>query len=172
MDLDAKRRRVCKGQGDESCSQTAQHLAAARNELAAIKEKLQACQKKLKERLQFAGEACVYIAFARKADADCGDWRFNQQNKDKFDEELLGVFFSLTKANKCAKEHVKFTLQDYEDDEEDSDEDEGEEEGENQDDDDVKYFEWDNEDSNYDNNYHRVWVERKWIEDATDSFHP
>jgi hypothetical protein len=58
----------------------------------------------------------VYIAFACKADADCGDWRFNQQNKGKFDEELLGVFSSLTKANKYAKEHVKFTLQDYEDD--------------------------------------------------------
>ena len=169
MDLDAKRRRVSKGQGDESCSQTAQQLAAARNELAAIKEKLQACQKKLKERLQFAGEACVYMTFACEADADCGDWRDNEQNKDKFNEELLGVFFSLTKANKCAKEHVKDISQDYEDDEEDSDEDEDEEvDGE----DDGNYFEWDNEDSNADYTYHRVWVERKWIDDATDSFHP
>jgi hypothetical protein len=38
--------------------------------------------------------------------------------------------------------------------------------------DDGNYFEWDNEDSNDDYTYHRVWVERKWIDDATDSFHP
>ncbi len=66
----------------------------------------------------------MYIAFACETDADCGDWRHNQQNKDMFNEELLGVFFSLTKANKCAKEHGKDISQDYEDDEEDSDEDE------------------------------------------------
>ena len=52
MDLDAKRWRVSKGQGDESCSQTAQQLAAARHELAAIQQELQACQKKLKEKSQ------------------------------------------------------------------------------------------------------------------------
>jgi chromosome segregation ATPase len=40
------------GQGDESCSPTAQQLAAARHELAAIKQELHACQMKLKEKSQ------------------------------------------------------------------------------------------------------------------------
>ena len=138
MDLDAKRRRVSKEQGDESCSQTTQELAAARNELAAIKEKLQ----------------------------DCGDWR-DKQNKDKFNEELLGVFFSITKANKCAKEHVKYEIsQEYEDDDKDSDVEEDEDE------EDDSLYTWNNEDSNDGDTYHRVWVERKCIEDVTDSFHP
>ena len=52
MDLDTKRRRVSKGQGDESCSQTAQQLSTVRNELTVIKEKLHPCHKKLKEKSQ------------------------------------------------------------------------------------------------------------------------
>jgi hypothetical protein len=52
-----------------------------------------------------AEHASVYIAFACKADMDSGsDYRYSATCKENFEQETLGVFFSVNAANRCAKE--------------------------------------------------------------------
>lgn len=48
--------------------------------------------------------ASVYIALACKSEMDSGsDYRRSHFIKDNFDQKILGVFFSKTLANQCAK---------------------------------------------------------------------
>ena len=48
----------------------------------------------------------MYIAFTCKSEFESGDYRYSYFHKDKFDEEMLGVFFSLEQANKCARNYT------------------------------------------------------------------
>ena len=41
--------------------------------------------------------AVVYIAFTCKSEFETGDYRYSYFHKDKFDEEMLGVFFHLNR---------------------------------------------------------------------------
>ena len=106
--------------------------------------------------------AVVYIAFTCKSEFESGDYRYSYFHKDKFDEEMLGVFFSLEQANKCAR---NYTTEEF---------------GVNLDDDDFDQendiFEFDSCDSDCGdghncNYYNKVWVECKPIEDASRRFH-
>jgi len=106
--------------------------------------------------------ACVYIAFSCKSEPETGDWHRHMppQTKDKFDEKMLGVFFSQRKANRCARNYVRndlgFDLSD--DDDEDEDEDYN--------------FEYDSSElEEFDQYYEKVWVECKAVEDASARFH-
>jgi hypothetical protein len=112
--------------------------------------------------------ACVYLVFHCKADQDSGsDHWASSRCKENFDEEVLGVFFSLTNANKCAREHVKEIRgdEDDEDDEDGDDDDDAE--------DDTVPFEWDDQEAEWNDEsyYNKVWVERRSIEDASAKFH-
>jgi hypothetical protein len=105
--------------------------------------------------------------------------------KESFDQDILGIFFSLAKANQCAKAYVRDELGHGIDD--DSDEDNSEEAEEDHDDDDDsndddddsngsddsdcdEEFAW--EDENYEGHeFDKVWVESYAIGDASRKFH-
>jgi hypothetical protein len=107
----------------------------------------------------------VYVVLTCKSEGDSGsDYRYSAQVKDNFDQEILGIYFTLTKANKCAKEHVA-ELNDDEEEEDDDDDDDNE---------DVNLYTWsgdEDEEKCMEDSYSKVWVEKRPIEDASIAFH-
>jgi hypothetical protein len=63
-------------------------------------------------------DICVHVVLTCKSESDSG----SAYVKDNFDQEILGIYFTLTKSNKCAKEHVA-ELKCNDDDEEEKDDD-------------------------------------------------
>lgn len=126
--------------------------------------------KRKKVSKQMARGAFVYIAIACKSELDSGsDFRYSWTVKDTFDEEILGVFFDLENANKCARNYVEndlvFELSDDEEEEDDEDAD--------NDDDCSKYIEeftWEDENPEG-HEIDKVWVEQRAIQDASTRFH-
>jgi len=115
--------------------------------------------------------ASVYIALSCKSEIDSGsDYRRSYFIKENFDQQILGVFFSKSLANECAKNYVRDDLEyDLGEDDDDMDEEEEEE----VDSDDEECFNWDSSDfGEYDDNnaFDKVWVEQRAIEDASPRF--
>jgi hypothetical protein len=110
-------------------------------------------------------ERCsVYIAMKCKSEFDSGsDYRRSQYCKDKYDEKILGIFFNLSKANKCARQHK----QEINDEEVDSEDDEEEEEAEE----DMEPYCWEDEEIGDDNSTTKVYVLQKPVDDASSLFH-
>ncbi|GAX13083.1 hypothetical protein FisN_2Hh591 [Fistulifera solaris] len=112
--------------------------------------------------------ASVYVAFACKSELNSGsDYYRSQFVRDKYDQEVLGVFFSLKEANLRAKNHVREELgHEVDDDDEEEDDDDDDDYGEDE-------FDWDDEDFGPDDNneYNKVWVDRFAVEDASRRFH-
>jgi hypothetical protein len=105
--------------------------------------------------------ASVYMAITCKSELhDERDFprRSDLDLKENFDQEILGVFFSLAAANACAKAHCKELSGDEEDDDLDVDVD-------HDDDDDLKLFRYGGSDDD-ECCFDQVWVERRAIEDA------
>ena len=130
-------------------------------------QKKQLDREKLCEK-QFRRGTCVYLAFACQSELDSeSDYRRSAMCKDKFDEQLLGVFFSVAQANKCARNYVEDELE--MDIGEGDDEDELKEEDAEEED----AFVWDGSDyDEYDGSaFDKVWVECRAIEDASKHFH-
>lgn len=106
-------------------------------------------------------DICVYVVLTCKSESDSGsDYNYSAHVKDNFDQEILGIYFTLTKANKLAKEHVA-ELNCNDDDEEEEDDD----------DEDVNLFSWSGEEDCEEDSYSKVWVEKRPIEDASIAFH-
>jgi hypothetical protein len=114
-----------------------------------------------------ARHASVYIAFACKSDYDSGsDYRRSHWAKDSFDQEVLGVFFSRSLANQCAKDYVRNELgHALEDDDDDMDGSGSDGEAD---------FEYDSSEFGLyregDNAADKVWVEEHAIEGASPQF--
>lgn len=129
-------------------------------------------RERLARRQRYADQmehASVYIALHCKSEMDSGsDFRRSYYVKDNFDQEILGVFFSVTQANECAKDYCRDELGlDMDDDEDDEDDME-------EDDDDAEPFVYDGSDDgecDEDNAFDKVWVECRAIEDASPQFH-
>lgn len=108
---------------------------------------------------QFARGAYVYLAISCQSEIDSGsDYRRSHTCKSNFNQEILGLFFSLRKANQCARDFVVDEL------DQELDEDLLEDDTE---------FVWDGSDYEaYDGNtFDKVWVESRPIEDASSRFH-
>ena len=119
--------------------------------------------------------ACVYLAITSKSEADSGsDYRYSRYIKDNFDQEILGIFFSLATANRCAKSYLENELgQDVDEDDEMDDKEDDKEDDEE----DLEEFFWDGSDEGiFDEDdcdaYNKVWVKCHAIEDASTRFHP
>lgn len=113
-------------------------------------------RQRLAEQMQHAS---VFVAFACKSELDSGsDYRRSMFVRDKYDQKVLGVFFSMAQANRRAKEYVQDELGHELDDEDDEDE---------------WDFDWDDEElgPDEDNEHNKVWVEQFAIEDASRNFH-
>lgn len=127
-------------------------------------------QRRLADQMEHAS---VFIAFTCKSELDSGsDYRRSYFVKDNFDQQVLGVFFSKRQANQCAKEYVQDELG-YDVDDEYMDDDEDDDEMDDADDD-TASFVWDGSDDGlYDdgNEFDKVWVERRAVEDASQQFH-
>jgi len=54
--------------------------------------------------------ACVYIAHACKSELDSGSDFQSYYFKENYDHETLGMFFTLARANQCAKNYVENEL--------------------------------------------------------------
>lgn len=110
--------------------------------------------------------ASVYIAFHCMSECDSGsDYRRSYWVKEKFDEEILGVFFSKALANQCAREYVRDELGvEMDDDDEDDEDDDADDE------EDAGSYVYDGEDCPEGNSFDKVWVERRAIEDASPRF--
>jgi hypothetical protein len=74
--------------------------------------------------------------------------------KDIFDQEILGIYFTRTNANKFAKGHAMELRGDGEDDDEDKD-----------------LFSWIDKDGCGEHSCRKVWVEERPLEDASKEFH-
>lgn len=111
-----------------------------------------------------AERVCCFVAFASKSEIETGDWNSSVDRRENFDAEILGIFFKIHAANALAKEHARDLG--FEDDEE-----EGEDEDEDEDEDEEDLFAWDNEEEADEYWYHKVWVEKRAIEDASPLFH-
>jgi len=112
--------------------------------------------------------ARVYLAITSKSECDSGiDYNYSRYRRENFDQEILGVFFSLNAANRCAKLYVRDDLGH----DEEFDDDMSEEEDDDDDDDDE--YCWDDEEDycGDENAFTKVWVESRAIEDATLQFH-
>ena len=116
-----------------------------------------------------APHAHVYLAITSRSEADSGsDYRRLRYVKENYDQEILGVFFSLALANDCARSYVEDELgRDLHDEEEEEEEEE---------EDDLDDFVWDGSDEGIyeedSNSFRKVWVECRAIEDATPRFRP
>ena len=138
----------------------------------------QQIQQQINRAAQFRRGAYVYLAITSKSEVDSGsDYRYSQNINDNYDQEILGVFFSLTAANQCAKYYVQNELgQDADEDDDRGDEMDDEKDDEDDNEDDLEEFCWDGSDKGvYEegvNAYCKVWVECRAIDDATPRFHP
>jgi hypothetical protein len=104
-------------------------------------------------------EISVFVVITCKSELDSGsDYMRSRDVKDNFDQEILGIYFTRTNANKFAKEHAMELQGDAEDEDDDDD------------DEDTDLFSWIDEDGCEDS-YSRVWVEERPIEDASIEFH-
>jgi tRNA A22 N-methylase len=99
----------------------------------------------------------VYIVIS------CKDLNRSAYEKNNFDQAILGIYFSRSKANKFAKDHaaeLRFEEDDENEEEDEDDEDEG-----------TDLFSWSGEEECEDNSYEKVWVEERPIKDASSQFH-
>lgn len=104
----------------------------------------------------------VYVVISCKSESDSGsDYHHSRYVKENFDQQILGIYFTRSKANKLAKEHVA-ELKDDEEDEEDDEDDDNE---------DVDLFSWSDGDECEEDSFTKVWVEERPIEDASREFH-
>jgi hypothetical protein len=104
-----------------------------------------------------------------KSEFDSGsDYKYSRHCKDKYDEEILGIFFSLAAANRCARaRYCEMCDEDGDEEEEEDEEDE-----EDEDEDSNEPFTWEQEVPEEGNEVSRIYVEQRHVEDASDNFHP
>ena len=129
----------------------------------------QQIQQQANHAAQIQRGARVYLAITAKSECDSGsDYNYSRYRRENFDQEILGVFFSLNAANRCAKLYVRDDLGH----DEEFDDDMSDEEDDDDDDDNDEYC-WDDEEDycGDENAFTKVWVESRAIEDATAQFH-
>ena len=113
--------------------------------------------------------ASVYVAFTCKSEEDSfSDYRRSWLLKDNFDQEVIGVFFSKKRVIQCDRDYVQHELG-HDIGEEDDD---GSDDHMSDDNDDDDSFVFDGSMHDYEGqSFHKVWIERRAIEDASPNFH-
>jgi hypothetical protein len=102
----------------------------------------------------------VFVIITCKSEPDSGsDYKRRRDVKDNLDQDILGIYFTRTNANKFAKKYAMELQGGIEEEDEDDD------------DEDTDLFSWIDKDGCEAHSCSKVWVEERPIEDASKEFH-